>query len=212
MILNNSKETKKNVITLSGTISGKVTSNFVNNEEIYTFQIKSERTTGKLDLINVHLQKKLTIDINPLWKQMPIGIIGEIRTCPNTSEIIVFANELSLYHMKNAVKLIGTISKEPLIKQTYRGKIISEFEVEVVDTSKKVSYFIPVVGFHNIIAMADNIKLRTLVEIQGRLESRVIHINKDDIDLHEVLHDVATDSLRIIDNSHKKEDKDNEQR
>ncbi|MCL1935103.1 MAG: single-stranded DNA-binding protein [Defluviitaleaceae bacterium] len=207
------QELKSSRVKVYGAIIGNITSYFIEDKEIYKFKIKSERKTGKYDIINVHLPKNIADDINLICQQTAIGITGELRTHFNDendmSEVIVFAEEISphqIQNTQNTVNLIGTICTNPYIKQTYKGKTIAIFEVEIIDYTNDIRCKIPIVGFNKIVDMIDILKPKTPVEIQGRLESRVIFTeNKIDRELKRIVsHDVATSIiLKILDTNEK---------
>lgn len=180
-----------NEIVLRGTIltdleevSGKLSDKFLQ------FKLQSRRLSKTTDNIVVYIPISAG-GLNLLNVGTRIDLVGVIRTRthPNTDnfsqakqttskrklEVFVECKKFTLVNDQqddyNNVKLLGKLYKNPIHRQTCKGRFITELALEVkIDKFKHAS--VPCVCWGHNSKLTANLPIDTVLEVEGRLQSR----------------------------------------
>lgn len=152
-----------------------------NYEEYLIAYIKTERQSGRYDILPIVISEKL-LDDN--IKSAPyISVEGQIRTynrADGSLETYLFAKHIEVLETNtstNIVKLTGYICKKRKYRVTYTQRRIMDF-VLACNRAYKKSDYIPIIAWGKDANYVNNNHISTKLNITGRFQSRK-YIKKD---------------------------------
>lgn len=170
-----------NEVVIRGKImKGLAYSHDSHGEEFYSTHICVERLSGYRDEVPVIIPERL-IDNGKDYKGADVIIIGQFRSRNvmepgKTKKILyVFADFFDFLQdeneCNNIITLRGTICKEPTLRTTPNGRIISDLTVAVSRNCGKAD-FIPCVAWGRDAIFSNNLHTGERIELVGRVQSR----------------------------------------
>lgn len=171
------------------TISGEVVSGFTFSHEIfgegfYMMDVRTERKSGKFDMIPVMVSERI-VDVNADWIGQCVKISGQFRSYNKHEErknrlvLSVFAREVEFWEEdgterpsdENGVFLDGFICKESIYRKTPLGREIADILLAVNRPYGKSDY-IPCICWGRNARYASNFKVGEQISVCGRIQSR----------------------------------------
>ena len=173
-----------NEVYIAGEIAGDFTySHTVYGEGFYIFDMKSERLSGKVDIIPVTISERL-LEFYHLHRGDTVGVIGQIRSynkknpdMSNKLVLTVFAkdivsgSDMEEHRDPNDVRLEGYICKQPNYRVTPLGRDITDILLAVNRAYHKSDY-IPVIVWGRNAKYAGSLDTGDKISVSGRLQSR----------------------------------------
>lgn len=165
------------------TLSGEIVSNFEFSHEIfgegfYKAQLKSDRLSGRHDVIPIMVSERIIGTIED-WSWRIVKIYGQFRSCnkhedgKSRLELFVFAREIESYgHTdENTIFLGGYICKEPIYRKTPLGREIADVLLAVNRPYGKSDY-IPCICWGRNARFVEGLNVGTRLNVLGRIQSR----------------------------------------
>lgn len=180
------RENENNKVTLSG----EIVSNFEFSHEVfgegfYTAMLASERLSEEKDVIPIMVSDRL-VDIGTDWIGRFAKVLGQFRS-HNKHEgersrlvLSVFVREFEditkekeelEFSDYNEIFLDGYICKQPIYRETTRGREISDILLAVNRPYGKSDY-IPCICWGRNARFAEGLGVGTRLQIEGRTQSR----------------------------------------
>lgn len=164
-----------NKVTLSGFITKVNGGHEYYGEKYLHYVISVKRLSGTEDEIPVIVSERFKW-ASKLTTGMEVTVIGEFRSCnkDNRHNLYVFASEV--YEMVvnsdvNIIDLDGYICKQPIIRETPLGRVITDFMLAVNRTCGRTDY-IPCVSWGRIAKYVKDVEIGEQVSVTGRIQSR----------------------------------------
>ena len=174
-------------------------------QKFYKFFLEVPRLSGAIDTLPVitHLNTLETLDLSGGGS---IRVEGQIRTHNQTDEngrhllIFVFAAELVAEDGPpiNDVHLRGAICREPNYRRTPLGREICDIMLAVPRAFRRADY-LPCILWGRTAQEAAQCHTRDLLEIQGRLQSRVYTKYIGDRAVERTAYEISALTAQMID-------------
>jgi primosomal replication protein N len=171
-----------NMIKLAGKLNGPpVFSHESHGVKFYQLTLCVNRLSGAADTIRVQAQQALIGELGIEEQDIPINIIGHLRSFNNKSGIgnrlvlYVLARELKIGNEEdchiNTLKLTGTLCKPPTYRKTPLGREICDLLIAVSRYHGRSDY-LPCIAWGTHARGCAELKIGDRVDIKGRLQSR----------------------------------------
>jgi hypothetical protein len=172
---------ENNSVRMSGELVSEFQfSNSSHGENFYAAKLKVLRTSGNYDIIPILVSDRI-VGIDEKWTGQYVQIAGSIRTHKNPGAshgqrmlINVFVTEFQLIDEPgtlNEVKIIGTIKREPVLRETLGKRYIADVCIDVERKYKKRDC-IPAILWGRNARYISCMDVGTSVSAIGRLQSR----------------------------------------
>lgn len=147
--------------------------------EMYRGELAVKRLSGKADIVPVLMPRSL---YDTIGDKTRIKVVGTMRTYSQYNEdtgksklsIYIFAYDVyegEDLEDKNEIKLVGNLCKQPIIRETPKGKTICDFML-AVNTTKWHSDYIPCIAWKNFARALDDAEVGAKISLTGRFQSR----------------------------------------
>lgn len=202
-----------NEVILTGNFTGefKYSHTFENEnykEKFYVNEFEIKRDSGVIDKIIVLLSECYEDDFDT-FKKNTVRIYGELRTHNNEQKKLlmhVFPTQIEIIKEKNKtdtsnkgenkmvdiisrndnfIRLNGYICKQPIIRQTPKGKQIANVLIAVNRPYGKSDY-IPCILWNKLTTTCKKLNTGDQIEVFGRLQSRTYNKNGKELTTYEV--------------------------
>lgn len=169
------------------TIRGKILENLtfdyeVFGEKIYSSTIDVIRTSGTHDIIPIKISER-AIDVQKDRQGAFVNVLGQFRSYDRYESdrrkliLYMFVDEMSFIddlkwnnHSNNAY-IDGYICKEPVFRETPKGREIADVLLAVNRACQKTDY-IPCVFWGRNAHYVTNLEVGTRLQLNGRIQSR----------------------------------------
>lgn len=166
------------------TIAGVVESNFIldhdyYSERFYQFMLGVKRTSGTMDSIPVIVSERL-IDVSKDLTGQYVSIVGEFRSF-NLHDmgkvrllLYVFPQKIELLDEpdnQNDILIQATICKEPVIRETPYGRVITDVLLAINREYNKSDY-IPAIAWGRNAIYISTLHSGSVIRATGRVQSR----------------------------------------
>lgn len=166
----------RNLIEISGFPTAIEFSHECKGIKFYTFKIKSQRSSGFVDILNCVAQEDIAKKI--VAEEM-LTLYGEVRTrnADNKVYVYIYVQIVQPYyeHNKkdlNKVEISGFICKKPNYKITHKGRQITSTIIACHRLSRWSSDYVPCIAWGwNAIRLAD-MPVGTKLKVTGRFQAR----------------------------------------
>lgn len=146
-------------------------------ESFYYSELEVERFSGVTDKIGCIVSE---LYISLFKKGEPIGIEGEVRT---KNELVEGKNRLVVYvfvekageideSSVNYSEIEGFICRKPALRETPKGRVISDFMIAVNRDKTRKTYYIPCIAWGRTAERISMLELGTKIRVNSRLQSR----------------------------------------
>ncbi len=168
-----------NHITLVGTLASRPEYSHTNHgRRFYSFLLEVERLSGAVDTLPI-LAPLYLLEQTPLTDGDCLHITGQIRSYNSRLltgrrlVISVLAQTLEVCDLphENAVRLLGTVCKEPSYRRTPLGREICDVMLAVNRPYQRADY-LPCILWGRTAQEAAYFPVGTPVQIEGRMQSR----------------------------------------
>ena len=167
-----------NFVKILGTpVCGPVFSHRVYGEEFYSFEILSQRLSGRTDLIPCIAARRFLKDIERGAGKVYCGQLrsyNKLVDGKSRLDLKLFLREIrgdETDPSLNSVSLTGYICKEPIYRKTPFGREITDMLLAVNRAYHKSDY-IPVITWGQIARDAKELMIGEKIRLTGRLQSR----------------------------------------
>ncbi|MCL2080667.1 MAG: single-stranded DNA-binding protein [Oscillospiraceae bacterium] len=171
-----------NMIKLTGIPTGPpVFSHESHGVKFYRLALGVKRLSGAEDTINIQAQQALTAALEPDLDGSPLSVAGHLRSFNNKSGV---GSKLVLYVLAreiltadaaephiNALKLTGTLCKNPIYRKTPLGREICDLLIAVSRYHGRSDY-LPCIAWGTHARGCAELKTGDRVAVKGRLQSR----------------------------------------
>lgn len=171
------------------TIAGVVKSKFIldhnyYSERFYQFMLGVKRTSGTVDNLPVIVSERL-IDISKDMTGQYVSITGEFRSFNLHDNgkvrllLYVFPQKIELLNKSediNDILIQATICKEPVLRETPYGRVITDVLLAVSREYKKYDY-IPAIAWGRNAIYLSNLQAGIEIRAVGRVQSRLYNKN-----------------------------------
>lgn len=174
-------------------------------ERFYQFPIEVLRLSGAADTINVIARGELAenLEVSGAGK---LCVSGELRSFNNKSGegpkliISVFARELWFDEEEdeNIIELTGTICKQPNLRVTPMGREICDLMIAVNRRYGRSDY-LPCIAWGERARAAANWDVGSIVELDGRIQSRKYTKNIDGVSVEKTAYEVSVIDIDKVD-------------
>lgn len=201
---------ENNNVSLNGEIVGGFTfSHEVYGEKFYLVDVRVKRLSDSYDIIPVMVSDRL-LDINQNYEGCLVRICGQFRSFNRHEEeknklvLSVFAREIESLESivvspeANQIELEGYICKEPIYRETPRGREITDILVAVNRPYGKSDY-IPCICWGRNARFAANFQVGEKIKVVGRIQSRTYHKKLDEEHSEErIAYEVSINKLEVL--------------
>lgn len=174
-------------------------------EKFYQFPLEVLRLSGAADTINVIVRRELAESVAPENAQK-LCVSGELRSFNNKSGegpkliISVFARELWFDdgEDENIIELTGTVCKQPNLRVTPMGREICDLMIAVNRRYGRSDY-LPCIAWGERARAAANWAVGSVVELDGRIQSRKYTKNIDGASVEKTAYEVSVIDIDRVD-------------
>lgn len=164
-----------NKVTIIGTLTKEMTfSHKCTNENFYSNQISSVRSSGAADLIPI-IVPEYTTNLAQFHEGDRVKVVGEIRTHNDNHKVklFVFAEDIVITDAEdsNTVEIGGRLCKQAVLRKTPLGREITDILIAVTRRNSRTDY-IPCVTWGRTARRTEQYHVGTWVEVLGRFQSR----------------------------------------
>jgi len=171
-----------NMIKLAGKLSKPpIFSHESHGVKFYQLMLSVKRLSGAADTIRVQAQQALIGELGIEEENIPVSVIGHLRSFNNKSGIgsrlvlYVLARELKISNEEdghvNILKITGTLCKPPTYRKTPLGREICDLLIAVSRYHGRSDY-LPCIAWGTHARSCAELKTGDRVNINGRLQSR----------------------------------------
>ena len=147
------------------------------DESFYCVELEVERFSGTNDSVNC-IVPELFISLFNIGEE--IGIEGEVRT---KNEFVNGKSRLSVYvfvekageldgSTVNYSEIEGIICRKPTLRETPKGRVISDFMIAVNRQNARRTDYIPFIAWGRTAERLSLLELGTKVKVNSRIQSR----------------------------------------
>ena len=173
---------KNNIVNLGGKFIMEFEySHTAHKEKFYINHLEIKRISGAIDTMPVIVPQHL-INTKVSWCGVPVVIGGSYRSYnkhyAERSELILVVLADSIEKMEvveynqNFISLCGYICKEPVYRETPKGRRITDLLIAINRPYGKRSDYIPCICWEENAESTKNFKIGDKVSVDGRLQSR----------------------------------------
>lgn len=174
-------------------------------EKFYQFPLEVLRLSGAADTINVIVRRELAESVEPENAQK-LCVSGELRSFNNKSGegpkliISVFARGLWFDdgEDENIIELTGTVCKQPNLRVTPMGREICDLMIAVNRRYGRSDY-LPCIAWGERARAAANWAVGSVVELDGRIQSRKYTKNIDGASVEKTAYEVSVIDIDRVD-------------
>lgn len=173
-----------NSINLIGqVVSGFTFSHEVHGEGFYNIRLAIQRLSGEIDLLPVLISDRL-LDVSRNYSGQVIQVLGQYRSrnvCKGSKRglcLYAFAREIFFIRpdlvdarKSNTIVLKGFVCKEPVYRETPRGREVTDLLI-AVNRPYENSDYIPCITWGRNARYAADLLVSTAIEVAGRIQSR----------------------------------------
>lgn len=194
-----------NEITLRGNLSALPEFSHENHgRSFYKFFLEVPRLSGAVDTLPV-IASLNTLESLDLSGGSQIRVEGQVRSHNVTDEcgrhllIFVFASELYVEEgpAVNDVRISGAICREPNYRRTPLGREICDVMLAVPRAFRRADY-LPCILWGRMAQTAAQCHTRDLIEINGRLQSRIYTKYVDDQAVERTAYEISALTAHIL--------------
>lgn len=182
-------------------------------EKLYSFNLKTNRLSDNDDILPVVVSERL-IDINTLNVNNKIKIIGQLRSYNVPDEnnegkikliLKTFVKEIEILNDiendKDIIELNGFICKNPVYRQTPKGREICDVFLAVNRNYHKSDY-IPTICWGRNAKFAKELEVGQNIKVTGRLQSREYNKKIDEETfIKKIAYEVSISKIELISNN-----------
>ena len=206
------KEEKNNHVWLTGTIiSMPEYSHEAYGEKFYNLMFGVERLSGVKDVIPLMVSESLIDVSNDNCIGVTASVYGTFRSFNKHEEtkshlvLYVFVHDIDEASGKDAdmndcnlIKLEGFVCKDPVYRKTPLGRELTEILI-AVNRSYGKSDYIPCITWGRKARLAAELKVGTLVSVEGRIQSREYtkKVNERETEQH-IAYEVSAHRVEVI--------------
>jgi len=174
-------------------------------ERFYQFPLEVLRLSGVADTVNVIVRQELA-ESAEIQGGGKLCVSGELRSFNNKSGegpklvISVFARELWFDdgEDENIIELTGTVCKQPNLRVTPMGREICDLMIAVNRRYGRSDY-LPCIAWGERARAAANWEVGSVVELDGRLQSRRYTKNIDGMSVEKTAYEVSIIDIDRVD-------------
>ena len=195
----------ENKITLRGDLLGMPEFSHDNHgKKFYRFFLEVERLSGALDTLPVIAELGVLEQID-LSAGSRLRVEGQVRSHNVTDDtgrhllIFVFASEIFAEEGPaiNALRLSGTVCREPTYRRTPLGREICDVMLAVPRAFRRADY-LPCILWGRMAQLASECHTRDSIAIEGRLQSRVYNKYVDDRLTERTAYEISALTAQIL--------------
>lgn len=171
---------------------------------MYEATVSAKRLSEHKDEIKVVMPEALT---HKFIKGNRVTVVGSIRTYNKYNEELgrnetkIFLYARNVYDTENEddvnnVKVVGTVCKKPILRQTPYEKTICDV-ILAVNTTRYHSDYIPTICWGRNAVAVSKLEVGDTVVIDGRLQSREYTKNIDGEEVKKVAYELSCNTLKV---------------
>ncbi len=198
-------EHKTNEITLRGTLQALPQFSHENHgKRFYRFHLEVPRLSGAVDILPVVAEEQILGQLDPTAGEM-LTVTGQIRTHNQRTDgarhllIFVFAASVVAEDGEpiNEVILEGPLCREPTYRLTPLGREICDAMLAVPRAFRRADY-LPCILWGRIAQEVSRCHTRDVINIHGRLQSRVYTKQTDDGPQERTAYEISALTAEVI--------------
>lgn len=171
----------KNVVKISGTVKEEPVFNHnVQEERFYRLIVCITRLSGEVDEIPMFVSEKY-LDLEKTYTGCGVRISGQFRSYNLSEEsktkLILYVHPYSIEFVDeiefvNEIQFEGILCKEPVYRETPKGRKITDLLIANNQTYGR-SYYFPCICWGKRATYANTLHVGDEIMIKGRLQSRI---------------------------------------
>lgn len=203
-----SNKTKTNYIEITGTVTKEPEFAFESGlaearYNMYEATVAAKRMSGYSDEIKAVMPEAVA---SRLVKGERVTLVGNIRTYNkyneelgrNETKIFIYVKNsypASSDEDTNTVKVVGTVCKQPILRQTPYEKTICDI-ILAVNTTRHHSDYIPTICWGRNAVQASKLEIGSKVVIEGRMQSREYTKVINDVEVKKTAYELSCNSIK----------------